>query len=239
MTWILGKPIANRGLHDASRGAPENSLKAFADAVDSGYPIELDIHRLADGRIAVFHDLGLERMTGRPGSILDQTAQSLRGLLLAGTDQSVPLLAEALELVGGRVPVVVEIKNRGRAGGMERAVHEIVSGYAGDVAVVSFNPFSLAWFKENAPGIMRGQSAGLGKGARSAVHHWFVRRLILLNTVSRPHFVNYGLRSLPYSAVTRLRGAGMPIITWTARSEADAAKARAVADNFMFEGIRP
>jgi glycerophosphoryl diester phosphodiesterase len=239
MDWIAKRPIAHRGLHDASLGIPENSLKAFAAAAREGYPIELDVHQIKDGNIVVFHDFSLDRMTGRPGSILAQTASSLRAVRLAGTDQPVPLLGEVLEFVGGAVPVVVEIRNRGRAGGLEKAVYDIISGYPGDVAVVSFNPFSLGWFRRNAPEVPRGQSAGDARGVNLAFYQRFLQRNLLSNAVSRPHFISYELRCLPYWAVTRLRSKGMTVVTWTVRNEADAARARAVADNFMFERIRP
>jgi glycerophosphoryl diester phosphodiesterase len=239
MDWIAERPIAHRGLHDASLGVPENSAKAFAAAAEEGYPIELDVHWIKDGNVAVFHDFSLDRMTGRPGSILNETASSLRALRLAGTDQPIPLLGEVLELVGGAVPVVIEIKNRGRVGGLEKAVRDIIAGYIGQIAVVSFNPFSLGWFRRNAPEIPRGQSAGDARGVKLAVFQKFLQRNLLLNAVSRPHFINNDLRCLPYWAVTRLRSKGLTVVTWTVRSEADAAKARAVADNFMFERIRP
>ena len=126
--WLTATPIAHRGLH-ALPDAPENSLAAFAAAVDAGYPIELDVRLLADGRVAVFHDHDLVRLTGVTGPLEARSAGDLRPLRLLGTDERIPLLPEVLDRVAGRIPLLVEIKpHPGGVGPLEQATLRAVQG---------------------------------------------------------------------------------------------------------------
>jgi len=236
--WITAHPIAHRGLFDAARGIPENSLAAIRAALDAGYAMELDLRPIAGG-IAVFHDFDLARMTGRNGDLRQMTPAALKRFRLSGTGETIPLLEEVLALVAGRIPLMLEIKNRGRAGAFESLIREKLSGYRGEIALVSFNPFSLGWFRRHAPQFLRGQTSC--RFADSALPGWrkFLQRNFLLNTVSRPDFLLYDLAALPYWAASLRRSLGARLVAYTVRSEADAAKARALADNFIFEKIRP
>ena len=54
LSKLRGWNYAHRGLHRP--GCPENSLAAFRNARDHGYGVELDVHLLADGHLAVVHD---------------------------------------------------------------------------------------------------------------------------------------------------------------------------------------
>ena len=236
--WITAKPIAHRGLFDPARGIPENSLAAVRAAVEAGYAMELDLQAAAGG-VAVFHDSDLKRMTGAAVALAHLSAAALRRLRLAGTSEPIPLLEDVLALVRGRVPLMLEIKNDGRAGELEATVLKLLSSYAGEIAIVSFNPVSLAFFATRAPEIPRGQTACRFRD--SSLPGW--RRLLqenyLLNFVSRPHFLVYELEGLPCRAVSWRRALGKKAIAYTARNAADAARAKRVADNFIFEGFRP
>ena len=236
--WITAKPIAHRGLFDPARGVPENSLAAVRAAVEAGYAIEIDLRAVA-GVVAVFHDSDMKRMTGVAGALAHVSAAELKRLRLAGTDEPIPLLEDVLDLVRGRVPLMLEIKNEGRVGDLEAAVLTCLSGYEGEIAIVSFNPFSLAFFAARAPDITRGQTACRHRD--SSLPGW--RRLLqgnyLLNFVSRPHFLVYEIEGLPCWAVSWRRALGMKVIAYTARNAADVARAKRVADNFIFEGFRP
>ncbi len=236
--WITARPIAHRGLFDAARGIPENSLAAVRAAVDAGYPMEIDLRAAADG-VAVFHDQGLKRMTGRDGAIGKMTRAELKGVRLSGTGETIPMLEEVLDLVAGRVPLMLEIKNDGVAGAIEESILQRLGNYRGEIAVVSFNPFSLAWFASRGPHIARGQTAASLAGSGLAPWRRFLQRNLLLNVVSRPDFILYDLSVLPYWAVSWRRRFGAKVVAYTARSRAEAIKARTVADNFIFESIRP
>jgi glycerophosphoryl diester phosphodiesterase len=235
--WLRERPIAHRGLHDGER--PENSLEAFEAAVVAEHPIELDVRRLRDGHVVVFHDAELERMTGRPGAVEHQTKGDLASVRLQGTRAPIPLLEEVLELVAGRVPLVIEIKNEGRVGAPEHALERALREYDGPVALQSFNPLTLAWFREHAPHHPRGQLASDFEDAELAGYERFLLRRLLLAPLSRPDYVGYELRCLPYWAPSLARRLGLPLIAWTVRSQEDLALASRRADNYIFESIRP
>ena len=75
---------AHRGLHNKPT-IPENSMSAFKFAVDKGYGIELDVHLMADGNLAVIHDSSLERTAGVDISIEELTAKDLKKFTLEAT----------------------------------------------------------------------------------------------------------------------------------------------------------
>jgi len=213
-------------------------LAAIRAAIDAGYAVELDLQQISGG-VAVFHDFDLARMTGRNGDLRQMTPAALKRFRLSGTGETIPLLEEVLALVRGRVPLMLEIKNPGRPGAFENLIAMQLAGYRGDLALVSFNPFSLGWLRRHAPRFPRGQTSC--RFADSGLPVWpkFLRRNFLLNAVSRPDFLLYDLAALPYWAASLRRALGAKLIAYTVRSDADAAKARALADNFIFEKIRP
>ncbi|EKC67601.1 glycerophosphoryl diester phosphodiesterase, partial [human gut metagenome] len=107
---FLYRNYAHRGLHTEDGTVPENSLPAFRAAAEAGYAVEMDVHLTADDQLVVFHDDTLERMCGVPGVIDDFTLAELRALHLGDTDCVIPTFAEALEALGGRVPLLLEVK---------------------------------------------------------------------------------------------------------------------------------
>ncbi len=220
---LLTMPIAHRGLHCGPE-APENSMPAFALAIEHGYPIELDVHLLADGGLAVFHDLTLDRMTSASGPITNITSDQLGGLRLQGTESVIPTLQDVLDFVSGRTPLLIELKtNAFRVGDLEGAVVSAVRRYDGEFAIQSFNPLTVAWFRNEAPGFCRGQLSG-GEVAAGAIRNL------------EPDFVAYALSGLPNAEVSKIRSSGLPILAWTIKSEDEQRKARQVADNLIFEG---
>lgn len=237
MEWLTTRPIAHRGLHQGDQ-VPENSLAAFEAAIATHHPIELDIQLLADGHLAVFHDQALERLTGEQGYITEQTLHTLSRFRLFNTDQSIPSLAEALALIQGQVPVLVEIKNEGQVGPLEAALYQILKDYKGEVAVQAFNPFSLEWFKHNAPAIPRGQLASNFKGEPLPWYNKLLLSNLLLNWASDPQFIAYDLRALPSWPTRWSRQLfKTPLITWTVRNAAEQQQALQVADNYIFDAF--
>jgi len=244
-SWIVERPIAHRGLHDRTSGVPENSLAAFEAAVAAGYPIELDVQLLADGQVVVFHDFDLKRLTGDGRDVADCTAEDLRPLRLDGTDQPVPLLTEVLAAVGGRTPLLIELKSPSRDDRrLERAVGVLLADCGDPVAVQSFNSLSLKWFREHMPEIPRGQLgsdfAGTGPAAAPVAGHGKASlRDLMPGQPGRPAFVACDARRLRAWTPEQKRLVGLPLLAWTVRSFAEAARALKHADNIIFEGFRP
>ncbi len=214
-------------------------MAAFDAAVQAGYPIELDVHITRDGRVAVFHDDDLERMTGTPGRIEDRTWAEISALHLRGSSQRIPSLDQVLALVDGRVPILVDLKNGGRPGRLERAVAALLRDSQGPVAIQSFNPLTLAWFRVAAPSIARGLLASDFEGTALSRPKKFVLRRLLLAPLSAPHWVGYDLRCLPHWAPRVARSLGLPLVAWTIQTHDELRRATELADNFIFEKVRP
>jgi glycerophosphoryl diester phosphodiesterase len=238
--WLTGTPVAHRGLHGP--GVPENSLAAFEAAIGAGFAIELDLQLSADGVAMAFHDDGLRRLTGRPGAFAAQTAAALGAMTLLGTAETIPSLAETLALVAGRTPLLIELKTLGQpVGPLEAATWRELEAYDGPFAVQSFEPGSVAWFRRHAPRVCRGQISGLYQEDREGQGAWrcFLLRNLLLSAPGRPDFIAYDVNGLGRLPVRLARLCGLPLLTWTVRTAEQLAQARALADNVIFEQIRP
>jgi glycerophosphoryl diester phosphodiesterase len=237
---LFDPPFAHRGLWSPD-GAPENSLAAFQAACAHGYGVELDVQLSSDGEAMVFHDAKLDRMTGAEGAIADHRAADLGKLRLAGTDEPVPSLAEALALIGHRAMVLIELKTPpGDVGPLERRVHEVIIDHAGPVAVIGFNPYSHAWFDQHYPNVLRGlDSYAYADDAARKMAPEQRRAFARLEhaTIARPHFLALGLDMLPSPKASELRAKGMPVVAWTVRSPGEWEKVRGDCDNLIFEGF--
>lgn len=233
--WLLDTPLAHRGLVAAD--LPENTLVAFRAAVDAGVGIELDVHVTSDGQAVVIHDRDLERLTGAPGRVDRLDVAALRQRSVLGSGEPVPTLREALDLVGGRVPVMVEIKNAGaRPGVVERATAAAIDGYRGPVCVASFHPGAVRWFRRARPDLPVGQTAGPMHDAPLPAPLRAALARMAGNRLTRPDFVSYDLRGLPAPAVTRWRAQGGTVVAWTVTTPAQLRLASDHADNVIFEG---
>lgn len=240
LDWLLASPIAHRGFFDNESGYPENSLAAFERAITSGYPIELDVRLLKDSEVVVFHDKSLERMTNQKGLIKDFTSDQIRQIRLLDTQHTIPLISEVLESVAGQVPLIVEVKNVDhRVGPLEEALWQQLSSYNGKYTVVSFNPFTLKWFWKNAPEVIRGQLSSDFRGEDLPFYTKFLLRNLFMNFISKPDFILYDIRCLPYWAATRAKRRGFPLLVWTARNWEDQEKALKFGDNLVFDGYDP
>jgi len=231
--WLTSKPFAHRGLH-SGKDCPENSLRAFKKAVEKGIPIELDARVIADGEIVVFHDDHLERMTGAAKNIEEQDFKSIQELRLLGSREGIPTLRQVLELVNGKVPILVEIKNNQNKKGIEEILAKVLSGYTGPFAVQSFNPVTLSRFRKNAPGIIRGQLSSDFRNVKMNIVKKFLLRIMLLNLVSRPDYIAYDIRALPLWAAIIIRKTA-PLILWTVRTEEEKQVAEKIGNNYIYE----
>ena len=238
---FLRVPLAHRGLHDVSCGIIENSPAAIERAVEQGYGIEVDVQRSADGDAMVFHDYTLDRVTDQTGAVAELATNDLLNIGLSHSSDTIPTLAQVLTLVKGRVPLLIEIKDQDGALGdnvgiLEAAVARDLHAYDGPVAVMSFNPHSVAAFQSSSPGIACGlvtdPMAGkdwpdVSKARRAELAHIpDAERL-------KAAFISHNVHDLNSNAVARLKSKGLAVLCWTVRSpevEADARKiARAVA----------
>lgn len=239
-SFIVNTYFAHRGLWDEN--VPENSLAAYSKAMEKGYGIELDVHDIIDGTPVCFHDDKLSRLTGKDGYINKLKESDLKDYKLNGTNQHIPTLKEALELIDGKVPVIIEIKNNFRPSILEKNILELLKTYKGEVAIVSFNPFILKWFKDNAPHIMRGQNSCYFNLEHDKIIPFF-KRLILkrmwLNSISDPHFISYQTDNLPNFYVKKRRNKKLPLLAWPVTNQQEYNRVMKYVDNIIFENFEP
>lgn len=235
-TWLVEYPIAHRGLHTDEM--PENSLGAFQNAIDNGYPIELDVHLTCDGTVVVFHDDSLARVTNKDGYVKNLTKDTLKDYSLFGTKYTIPTFKEVLDLVAGQVPILIEVKNTGKVGELESALLKILKDYTGEYAIQSFNPYVLEWFKKNSPQIARGQLAGYFKGEKlSFIKKFALKRMLLNKKISCPDFISYDARNVPNRFVNKYKN--LPLLVWCVRSQDEYLKKVKYCDNIIFENFEP
>ena len=218
---LRGWKYAHRGLH--GNGVPENSMKAFALAVEHGYGAELDVHLLADGNLAVIHDSKLIRTTGAEGRIEDLKTEDLKNYRLEGTEETIPLFSDVLKLFEGKAPLIIELKVENNTDALCSAVAQMLDWYKGDYCVESFHPQVLSWFKKHRPNTVRGQlTENYFRSKNSTLHPAlkFVLSNQLLNFATSPDFVAYNCRDLDSVSNTIARKVWkMQGVTWTLRTE--------------------
>ena len=235
-----GVKYAHRGLH--SDTAPENSLSAFRLAVEAGFGIELDVHTVKGGGVVVFHDGTLDRMVGRSAGLCDFTAEELGEMKLLGSDEKIPTLREVLELVGGRVPLLVELKHDSGVGGVAKAAAELLRDYEGDFIVESFDPFTVADFAKEMPNIGRGILAQKYTGnPKFRGFRYFLAENLLINKICKPDFVAYRHKDANMLSFRAVKAIFKPVtVAWTVRSPEEE---RAAYDNgfdtVIFENYIP
>jgi len=241
---FLAKPIAHRALHNIAQGRPENSLAAVRAAVAAGYGIEIDVQPSRDGVAMVFHDYDLERLTGQSGAIATLDAEALQAIPLLGGDEGIPTLLEVLDAVGGKVPLLIEIKDQDghmgpNLGPLGAAVARDLEGYNGPVAVMSFNPHSVAEIGRLAPAVPRGITTSayvpedwVPLPTRICTH----LRAIPDYESTGSCFISHEVTDLDRPRVAEIRALGAAILCWTVTSPELEADARKVADNITFEG---
>ena len=233
---------AHRGLHGGE--IPENSRPAFARAAAQGYGIELDVQLSSDGVIMVFHDDTLLRMTGVEGRLCDFTCEQLQQMTLGESGETVPTFDEVLEIVDGRIPLLIELKGES-AGGADLLCEKLakrLEAYRGAYCVESFNPVILSWFRRHRPDIVRGQLVTNTFRERPNGNKLlnFLLTHLMLNVLSRPDFVAF-CEKYDRELALRLNLSlfGATAFVWTVRDENTWRAFREAGTHSIFEGFLP
>ena len=244
-SWLTARPIAHRGLHDRAKGIVENTLSAAAAAIAHNFAIECDVQDTADGEAVVFHDHTLDRLTAERGPVRERRVDELAALAIGATQDRIPTLPDFLDHVGGRVPLVIEIKSRFDGDmGLTRRTVEIASKYAGPVALKSFDPAIVAALRDLAPELPRGivaQSRYEGpEWAKLSAETKHAMGNLLHFVRTQPDFLSWRVHDLPSAAPFLCRElARIAVMTWTVRTDDDRRRAREHADQIVFEGFVP
>lgn len=238
---LRGWAYAHRGLH--GNGVPENSMEAFQRAKEAGYGIELDIHLLKDGNLAVIHDSLLVRTTGAEGRIEDLKTDELKKYNLEDTEETIPLFQDVLTLYAGEAPIIVELKEHKNYADLCAAACKMLDGYEGVYCLESFDPRCIYWLRKNRPDLIRGQLTEnyfRGSKAKLPWYFKFVLRHQMLNFLTRPDFVAYRFNDRKTISNTLCRKLwGMQGVTWTIKTIEE--YNTAVAEGWLpiFESFNP
>lgn len=237
---LKGWCYAHRGLH--GEGRPENSMAAFRAALDGGYGIELDVHLLADGELAVIHDSLLERTTGMPGRIEELTVGDLENYCLEGTGETIPTFRQVLDLFAGKAPLIVELKaENGNHAALTETACNMMADYEGLYCMESFDPRCVAWLRKNRPEIVRGQLAEnyFKSNSKLPVYLKFLLSNHLLNLSTRPDFVAYRFADRHDTLSNSVCKTHMAGVSWTVKTQEEFDSAVKEGWIPIFEGFCP
>ena len=237
---LHGWSYAHRGLH--GENVPENSMAAFRAALEGGYGIELDIHLLADGNLAVMQDSDLIRTTGCTGKIEALTTADLPNYHLDGTHETIPEFRQVLELYNGKAPLIVELKvSDNNYAALTEAACNMLDGYHGVYCLESFDPRCLLWLKKHRPDLIRGQLSENYFATKNKLP--FILKLILGknlgNFLTKPDFVAYRYKDRRSTLSNRLCLMHMTGVSWTVQTIEEYHTAVQEGWIPIFEGFRP
>ena len=235
---------AHRGLYDKAAGIPENSLSAFSRAVAHGFGVELDVHLLRDGSLAVFHDSDIRRMTGRAGYLEDLSAEELGDYPLDGTKETIPQFCDVLALFEDTgLPIIVELKSfrDNYAALTERTMREL-DKFRVVYCVESFDPRCVAWVRKHRPEVIRGQLSQnfLKDRGKLSLPMAFATTHLLSNIMVQPDFVAYRFKDRKKWAPRLCRRIyGAQRVYWTIRSKEELSIAESDGAIAIFEHFLP
>jgi glycerophosphoryl diester phosphodiesterase len=246
---LTARPIAHRGLHARENGIIENTLSAAQAAIERGFSIECDVQLTSDGEAVVFHDFALERLTNGRGEVIKRSAAALSELALKGTNDRISTLPAFLGAIGGRAPLIIEIKSRFDGDWrLAERVAALIVDYEGPVAIKSFDPRIIAHLRDNADRLGTNRyPLGIVAEARYDGHKPPLPQALRENLTaflhypqSRPDFLSWRVDDLPHAIPFLLRTRlDTPVITWTVRGEEQRARAARWADQIVFEAFLP
>ena len=259
---FLGVLYAHRGLHDNDSSAPENSMAAFKKAVDAGYGIECDVQLTRDGVPVIFHDFTLSRVAryedgcapsdavicedgslGVKGKVIDYTYDELQKFHLLNSSERIPKFEDFLNLVGGKVPLIVELKIELKDLSVCPVVDGLLSNYKGVYCIESFNPLGVFWYRRHRPDVLRGQLSDAfhkDKPEEFKGILYFILTNLLLNILGRPDFIAFNHK---YSDCISLRICrklfGALTAAWTIKSQEQLENNRNKFDMLIFDSFIP
>ena len=232
---LTAKAFAHRGLHGGS--IIENSSTAFRAAIKNGFAFELDILLSKDGCPMVFHDVELQRLTGRTGNIDQFTAAELSEIALQGGNSGcIPSLHSILKLTNSRCPILIEIKgDQGEYEKIAEAVHKEIKNYDGSLAIMSFYPEIIRFFQSKASNIPRGLVASPFNDGDLTAEHYDLKFQIQLLKELKANFLAYDINAIPNDVTRYCNDIHLPLLTWTVRDNSHHKVAAQYAQNIIFE----
>lgn len=236
-TQFMGVHYAHRGLFDNETDAPENSLGAIRRAVEAGYGIEFDVQLSKDDVPVIFHDATLKRMCGVEGKVWDYTLEELQKMKLADSQETIPTLEQVLQVVDGKVPLIIEYKMDRVDTKVCELGNVILEKYNGVYCIESFHPFAVKWYRENRPDVMRGQlSQDFSKTDYKGIQYWAMTHL-LLNFLARPDFIAYNHKDANIFSRRLCAQLGALSVAWTIKNSKQYEDAKPYFDLVIFDSF--
>lgn len=228
------KYIAHRGLFNRL-DTPENSMKAFENAIIKGYAIELDVNMSLDGHLVVFHDNSLKRMTGIKNDVNLLNLNELKKLKLLGTDNVIPTFEDVLMLVAGKVPLMIEVKRNERYKELMPKLINLLEKYDGEYVIESFDPRILYWLKKNAPSIIRGQLSSKNIREVNGRILKFLLGKMVFNVFTKPDFISYLYTEVNGKFYKKQKRKDRDLAVWTVKNKDEYEKIKNISDMVIFE----
>ncbi len=228
------KFIAHRGLYN-KEDIPENSMRAFENAMDKGYAIELDVNMTKDGHLVVFHDNSLKRMTGMKMDVTMLELSEIKKLKLLGTDNKIPTMEDVLLLVSGKVPLMIEIKSNNKPKETTDKLMSLLEKYEGEYVIESFNPRIINYLRKYYPNVIRGQLAAKNIREVKSKFMSFLLGKMIFNAITKPHFISYLYTDMTDSMYKKYKKKNIDVAVWTLREKDAYIKVKDKADMFIFE----
>ncbi len=233
-SFLINKPIAHRGIWDDKTA--ENSFSAFNNAILNNVPIEIDLFLTVDNKIVVFHDDSLFRLTGENNNVYDKTLLELNQLKLLNTEEKIMTFTELLDLINGKIPILIEIKNQPNGKKLIKILIEILKKYKGEFAIQSFNPFYIKRAKKLAPHYIYGILSDKNYRSKNKISQFIVNNMPL-NFLIKPDFISVNYDNLP---LKRSKTKNKVVIAWTITgSKAETYSYLNGAHNIIYEGFLP
>ena len=227
LSFLKGSVIAHRGVHNEI--IPENTIEAFKIALENNYIIELDVHLTKDNEVVVFHDDSLKRMLNISGDIKDHNYSNLCKYYLKNSKCYIPKLKDVLELVDGKVPVIIELKYDNKVGILETELVKILDNYHGEFCVQSFSPLSIKWFKKNRPDFVRGLLLGKKNSFTYFMNYFFI-------FCCKPNFLSCDYSLFSKNKLSKFRKKYL-LLCWTVRNQDVYNEVYDIYDNYIMENI--
>lgn len=227
--FLTEKVISHRGIYD-NKIVFENSIEAIKNAAKKGYIIEIDIHLTKDNKLVVFHDYNIKRITGENMIVENHTYEELNKQKII----HIPLLEEILLILNGKVPLLIEIKQKKKVGILEQKLIETLKNYNGQYAIQSFNIKTVYWFKKNYPNILRGQLSSKYKKSKIPLIKKIILKNMLFNFITKPNFISYKYNELTIKKITKLKKKYI-VLGWTITTKKDYNKYIKYYDNLICE----
>ncbi len=240
--WLIDSYISKYGFADDNH--PANTLGAYENAIEKGYPIVIPVHGLSDGEVVCVKDKTLANSNNISGYVANLTLKDVKANKIVGSEDYIPTLSEALEHIKGRVPIIIEIMNEGLVGELEEKILNDIEVYINNfdlldsVAIMSINPYTLQWFYKQAPWLPRIIQSGKFKVKEYAgIKTKRLQKLKFANTVAHADYVCYNAKDLPCRRINKVKPIG--ILAYNVQSQEEYLKVAKYCDSIIFENFEP